>query len=558
MKFRVSELPTWWSLAVILFGLGLNQTVYGESPFSEETTLRGITYVTTENNTFGKGLAFVDLDGDGDDDLVATGSATGVLGIWENDGTGHFINRQTAVNPRTLPNASSVCAADYNADGLKDIYIGNWNGSIGNKLLKNNGNFSFTDVSIEAGVNDMGAAGGCAWADYDNDGWVDLYVANRTGSEGSPLPNRLYRNLGNGTFADVAPALGVNDQRLSCQVLWFDMQNDGDADFYLSTDKGYATGLGNRMFRNDGGTFVEISAESGTDILMEGMGIDATDVNGDGEQDLYITNSALGNPLFISVEPQFYIDGAAILGVEANRIGWGTAFMDYDQDGFPDLYVCNYGVFAHNNLYSQVGSGDFFDEAALTECNDDGNTYCMAVSDVDGDGDQDFVIQNAGENLKLFINQKGGERNFIQFDVRGMQQNRDAIGAVVSMRVGTRRQMREVRAGSNYKSQSSMRLHFGLDFAGVANPVTVLWPGGEVRQFDNLPANAVYPLYPSAFLGDLNKDHDFSAADAALFVDVLLGNDTSIDRFMLADFDGNFAVNGSDLVQFVETMIMRG
>jgi len=558
MKIQSDMVPLSTALVMVWVGSVSIQLAHAENPFIEEAIDRGIIYTTTENDTFGKGLAFVDLDGDGDDDLVATGASNGTIGIWENDGTGNFINRQATANPRTLPLASSVCAADYNADGLKDIYIGNWVGGGGNLLLRNDGNFNFTDVGAQAGVNDLGAAGGNAWADYDNDGWVDLYVANRTGSEGSPLPNRLYRNMGDGTFVDVAPALGVNDQRLSCQVLWFDMQNDGDADFYLSTDKGYATGLGNRMFRNDGGTFVEISAESGTDILMEGMGIDATDVNGDGEQDLYITNSALGNPLFISVDPGFYVDGAAILGVAANRIGWGTAFMDYDQDGFPDLYVCNYGIAAHNNLFSQEESGDFFDEAALTDCNDDGNTYCMAVSDVDGDGDQDFIIQNAGENLKLFINQKGGERNYIQFDVKGMQRNLDAIGAVVSMRIGSRRQMREVRAGNNYKSQSSMRLHFGLDFAGVANPVTVRWPGGEVRELENLPANAVYPLYPSAWLGDMNKDHDFSAADAALFVDVLLGNDTSIDRFMLADFDGNFTVDGRDLTSFVTTMLMRG
>jgi len=558
MKVKAIYLPTLGVLAIICIVAVFVRSANAESPFTEEAFLRGIAYTTSENNTFGKGLAFVDLDADGDDDLIATGAANGVVGIWENDGDGFFTYRQTGGTPRALPKASSVCAADYNADGLKDVYIGNWVGGGGNLLLRNNGNFSFTDVAQEAGVNDLGAAGGCAWADYDNDGKIDLYVANRTGSESSPIPNRLYRNRGDGTFVDVAQELGVADQRLSCQVLWFDLGNDGDADFYLSTDKGYATGLGNRMFRNDGGTFVEISAQSGTDILMEGMGIDATDVNGDGDQDIYITNSALGNPLFVSVAPESYIDGAAILGVTADRIGWGTAFFDYDQDGFPDLYVCNFGFAGHNNLFSQNQSGNFLDEAPATSCNDAGGTYCMAVSDVDGDGDQDFIIQNAGSPLKLYINQKGGERNYIQFDVKGMQQNLDAIGAVVDMRIGSRRQMREVRAGSNYKSQSSMRLHFGLDYAGIANPVTVRWPGGDERVFENLPANAVYPLYQSAWLGDMNKDRDYDAADAALFVDVILGNDTSIDRFMLADFNADFAVDGRDLAMFVERMLMRG
>jgi len=271
MKVKAIYLPTLGVLAIICIVAVFVRSANAESPFTEEAFLRGIAYTTSENNTFGKGLAFVDLDADGDDDLIATGAANGVVGIWENDGDGFFTYRQTGGTPRALPKASSVCAADYNADGLKDVYIGNWVGGGGNLLLRNNGNFSFTDVAQEAGVNDLGAAGGCAWADYDNDGKIDLYVANRTGSESSPIPNRLYRNRGDGTFVDVAQELGVADQRLSCQVLWFDLGNDGDADFYLSTDKGYATGLGNRMFRNDGGTFVEISAQSGTDILMEGM-----------------------------------------------------------------------------------------------------------------------------------------------------------------------------------------------------------------------------------------------------------------------------------------------
>ena len=544
---------------VVLFAWMAHPSPVGaESPFSEEAIARGLNYVTLENNTFGKGLAFIDLDGDGDDDLVATGAANGLIGMWENDGTGYFTSVQTSASPRFSTTASSVCGADYDNDGLKDIYIGNWVGGPGNFLLHNDGGFTFTEVGQEAGVADMGAAGGCAWADYDLDGWVDLYVANRTGSEASLIPNRLYRNMGNGTFVDVAPELGVADTRLSCQVLFFDMQNDGDADFYLSTDKGYTTGLGNRMFRNDGGTFVEISQSSGTDILMEGMGIDATDINGDGDQDLYITNSALGNPLFISVGPQTFLDGSDLLGVGSYRIGWGAGFFDYELDGYPDLYVCNYGIHAQNNLFSQTVAGDFVDEAPLTECNDAGGSYCMAVSDVDGDGDQDFVIQNAGENLKLFINQKGGNRRYLQLDVKGLQNNPDAIGATVQTRVGTRTQIREVRAGNNYKSQSTMRLHFGMNHMQIANPVTVRWPGGATRMLSNLPTNAVYPIYPTQCLGDLDGDRSIKLNDAALFIDVLLGNSASIDHFMLADFDGDFSVDGKDIAPFIEKWLSRG
>jgi hypothetical protein len=278
--------------------------------FTEEAIARGVSYNIEQPDTFGSGLAFVDLDNDADPDLVVIGrTTTGVgpiLGVYENDGAGAFIDRSVAyLQIPQLRMASGVTAADYDADGDLDLYISVWLQP--NVLLRNNGNFSFTDVSAPAGLNDAGAGAGCGWGDYDGDGWLDVYVPNRTGTnlptgEPSTIPNRLFRNLG-GTFIDVAAALGVaeGDSR-SFQASFFDFDRDADADLYLVNDKGLSSGCQwrSRFWENVGGALVDISLESRTDGCVDGMCIALGDFDRNGLQDIYVTNLPFGNQLYLN------------------------------------------------------------------------------------------------------------------------------------------------------------------------------------------------------------------------------------------------------------------
>ena len=246
--------------------------------FTEEAVARGVTYLVHDFGPFastflyGTGVAFADLDGDGDEDLIVLGRIDGVVGFFENDGTGHFTDRTSTVNPPALTFPSSVTAADYDDDGDLDVYLGCYLEP--NVMLRNDGAFSFMDVSIAAGVADGGAAMGCAWGDLNNDTWLDLYLPNRTGTDGNTAPNCVFMNNGDGTFASSAAAMGLDmgtDPTLLVACLDYD--RDGDADIYAGNDKGTGPLLWNHMFQNNGGVFTDVTAATGTAADVDCMGI---------------------------------------------------------------------------------------------------------------------------------------------------------------------------------------------------------------------------------------------------------------------------------------------
>lgn len=212
---------------------------------------------------------------------------------------------------------SGLTTADYDGDGDLDIHMTMWLED--DRLYRNMGGLTFEDVTIDAGLSGAGGAGnGAAWNDYDEDGDIDLDVSNYTCEQGDCTPNRLWNNQGDGTFIDVAPDLGLDDQYLTMQAIWLDYDLDGDSDLYLSTDRGSDFGTGsNRLFRNDGGAFTEVSEASGTDVRIDSMGVGLGDVNGDGLLDLYCTNlngtqnQGEGNPLLLNNGDGTFTDQSA-------------------------------------------------------------------------------------------------------------------------------------------------------------------------------------------------------------------------------------------------------
>ncbi|MFQ5410733.1 MAG: CRTAC1 family protein, partial [Phycisphaerae bacterium] len=405
------------------------------------------------------------------------------------------------------------------------------------------------------GLGDTGNGQGSAWGDYDDDGWIDLYLGNRTSLEPGDPHCRLYQNQGDGTFVDKAPALGVDDDQPTYQSSFFDFDKDGDADLYIANDKGSnnCALFTNRFYENVGGTFVEITGPSGTAGCVDSMSTAIGDFDGNLFQDMYVTNTPEGNALMLNQGDGTFTRDEVAAGVSSFAMGWGSVFFDWDNNGMLDLYVCN--VQAPNRFYSNSGTFPVTDIATLLGVDDVGFSFTTAVGDIDDDGDLDMLLSNVNERIKLFINQEGETRNWIKFDVVGRGHNLFAIGANIEARTGATWRIREVIAGCNFKSQNQLVQHFGLGSATLVDEVMIRWPGGVTRTLTQVPINGTWRVYPPERLGDGDSDGDIDLIDAALFIDVLLGIDSNFDHFLLNDMNGDSAVNGVDVQLFVDAML---
>ena len=520
-----------------------------QTPFTEEAQLRGVTYITDQDNAFGEGMAFVDLDDDGDPDLILLGRADGLVGVYENNGSGYFTNHSITSGIPAAPYSTGVIAADYDNDGDLDLFISQGHDTINkpgtatpNWLLRNDGGFQFTDVTAEAGVCDTGPAYGCAWGDYDGDGYVDLYVSNRF------MPNLLYHNLGNGTFEEVAKTLGVDrGDDPTFQSAFFDFDHDGDADLYVANDKADCTTWSNHLFENVGGSFVDITEASGTEACVWSMCIATGDFNGNGHQDMYVTNLASGNALLINQGDGTFTREEDLADVASYATGWGSVFFDFDNDGHLDLYVCN--TLANNRLYRHDGQWPCSDIAAALGVDDPQNSYTVAVADIDNDGDLDMAVQNTNEPVHIYINHVGELRRWVKFDVWGEGESRYAVGANVRVCADGVPRMREVIAGCNFLAQNDLTVHFGMDKAHVIDEVQIDWPGGQSRTLTNLDTGKTWTLYPPDRLGHANTDGTVNMIDYLVFAGCF--QDGFQPGCEMMDFDGNSTIDLVDYNGFI-------
>ena len=316
------------------------------APFTSEHAARGVTYnmllsVPISTPMDGFGMASADLDGDGDLDLVLLGRADGTVGIFENQGAGAFVNRSAASGIVASPTGCGVAAFDYDRDGDLDLYIAQRHHPC--RLWRNDGNLQFADVTSASGLALSAPAAGCSVVDYDGDGHLDLYVCVYS----ALVRNRLYRNLGDGTFVDVAPALGVDSTGLSYQSTWTDVNRDGRPDLCVSNDRGFGN-VPNQLWLNTPAGFIDVGLTVGMDVALCSMGMACGDLNGDARPDFYFTNlpdpapPLLGvNPLLLSTPSGTYVQSLAEWGVENRKFSWGAIFWDFDNDADLDLYVNN-------------------------------------------------------------------------------------------------------------------------------------------------------------------------------------------------------------------------
>jgi len=520
----------------------------------------GATRTTQLPEDMGSGAAWGDYDDDGDPDLFLVNAvplgedglpeagARGRSALYRNDGGGRFTDVTLQAGLDAAGEGMGAAWGDYDGDGDLDLVVSRYGT---NALYRNDGGL-FADVSVAAGLSgDEGFWTGVSWADFDRDGDLDLYVCGyvryrltaadrgKTSFQyGSVLPytlnpssypperNLLLRNDG-GVFTDVARQAGVdNPEGRSLSASWADFDSDGWPDLYVANDIS-----DNALFRNRGdGTFLDASHSAWVADYRGAMGLGVGDWDNDGDLDIFVSHwLAQENALYENLsekvpatdtEPMHFIDQADMLGlgqIALDYVGWGTAFLDYDNDGRLDLFVANGStvpmeseparlVPMRNLLFWNAGPGKgYFDVGSVSGPVFDRENVARgaAVADYDGDGDPDIAVNVNGGPARLLRNEAPGENSWLRVVLRGpsrrsghrLATTTHAVGARVRVTARGATQMREVGAGSSYLSQGPPgEALFGLGDAAVVDRVEVLWPDGTSRTYEHLPVNAVVRL----------------------------------------------------------------
>jgi hypothetical protein len=475
------------------FGAGavLVASVAAQAPlaWSDATATSGLT-APVGTPYFGRGAAAEDFDGDGDIDLVTgDGSPGGMIRLFRNQGPAVFVDAG-AVGLGADSDLKGLAAVDYDDDGDVDLAL--CRRALGFALYANDGTGFFTDVTAAAGLANgafVAECYGCTWLDYDLDGRPDLYVSRRQPwGATSPIgaPNLLFRNLGGGAFAPVPGAAGAAGTHLSFLAEPADWDDDGDLDLLVADDFGGlypGTGLGQVLWRNDGAAgFTDVTAAYGVTTPIAAMGAAFADLDRDGDLDYFLTNDPRGHVLGVNrlTTTGGFTDDAAAWGVrELGNVGWGCAFFDFDADGYEDLYVSQ--VAAPSRLFrNNAGVPPMVDQAAAVglALTMPSNAPDVIAADFDGDGDLDLFETIAGATGRLMLNPGGGANGWFKVKAEGRTSGRSALGARVRVLAGGSWQRRTIRSRTGYLSSGPLETHFGLGAAPSVDQVEVRWPAG--------------------------------------------------------------------------------
>jgi hypothetical protein len=499
----------------------------------------------------GSGLAFFDYDNDGWLDIYLTNGVrfeetyepgkAPIQHLFKNNRDGTFTDVTEKAGLGRTGWGTGVCVGDYDNDGWDDLFCCFWGHNI---LWHNNGDGTFTDVTKKAGLWEERVrwGSGCTWLDYDRDGLLDLFVGNYIELDITKVPvpgatgycqwkgipvmcgprglpggmSILYHNNGDGTFTDVSEKAGIlkPGPRYSITAVSYDFDNDGWPDIYVAVDSEPSI-----LFHNNhDGTFTDISVMAGCAYNEDGqeqagMGVGVGDYDCDGWLDIFKTNFTDDTPdLYHNNGDGTFTDVTFVagLGVNTQYVCWGAGFMDYDNDGWTDIFHVTGQVYPEIEsyhldstfksprlVYRNLGNGKFKDVSAqmgpgVTERF---SSRGCAFGDYDNDGDLDVLILNMNDRFSLLRNDGGNKNNWIKLKLIGTHCNRTAVGA--RARVVTRKhaQIDEVHCGTSVMSQSDLRLHFGLGDAKEIDSIEIKWPTTQKSEkFTKIEANQILTI----------------------------------------------------------------
>ena len=493
------------------------------------------------------GAGLIDCDNDGKLDIITVNGSTieryrqggdPMITLYHQDADFKFTDITQAAGLTRKGWGMGVAVADYDNDGLPDIYV---TGYGGNALYHNLGNCKFEDVTDKAGVAGGGFSTGAAWADYDKDGRVDLFVSRYVHFDMNKLPDfgsdekncrfkgilvqcgpwgmlgesdLLFHNRGDGTFEEVSKKAGVDDPNhyYGLGAVWGDYDNDAWPDLYVANDTGP-----NYLYRNKhDGTFEDVGMLAGIALSAEGeaqgsMGVDWGDYRHEGRLSMFVTNfTEQPDTLYRNLGKDGFSDvswPAKLAKPTYPYVGWGTAFFDMDNDGWLDIFVANGHVYPQVDsipggpayrqpmqLFRNNRDGTFENVSSVLASIPAQSRRGAAFGDVNNDGNVDIVIVNVGAPPTLLVNQGGNGNHRVLFRLIGTKSNKMAIGARVTVKAGKLTQFNEVRAGGSYISSNDPRLHFGLGSEDKMAEVEIRWPSGRIEMLHDVPADFIYTI----------------------------------------------------------------
>jgi len=483
----------------------------GTNPNGDRTAF--MRHETVVENLAG-GVVAADFNNDGLIDLYFVSGDYGHL--FQNQG--NFIFQEVTSERDITPyqKGTGAVAADYDNDGWKDLLL--YGDAVSPRLYRNIQGKRFEDVTKQIGLAKEGMVTyGAAFADYNRDGWLDLYVANYgiftaanidTKYHEKGQPDILFQN-NQGKFSEVTKIAGIDDDRWGLAVSFFDYNRDLWPDIFVANDYGF-----NALYENNqDGTFQGVSTDIFPAILNNGMGIAVADYDRDGWQDLYVTGiyfdkrqeDQRGNLLLRNLQGKKFDDVADESKTRIGGWGWGVVPIDYNNDGRIDIAeVGGFSPAIYDSEWAEHLSRETLRSRAYFYENRGGNSFqekarelCFSIelngrglvaADLDNDGYADLVVNQAGREPKIFRN-LGGENNWLKVKLRGTQSNTDGIGAQVWVRAGNMVQLKEVATSGTYLSSSDLTLLFGLGAHESVDEITIEWPAGSEQRFQDIPAN---------------------------------------------------------------------
>ncbi len=548
---RTRLIPATKMVMVLLTILVVPRQISGQMYIDQATALNIL--AITNSDEYGNGVSTYDFDEDGLDDITLC-TNQGNMFFYKNLG-GTFSLQP--FNIYGAGNTRHLIWADYDNDGDLDIFLTTYEGQV--KLFQNN-NWTFSDVTLAAGLPLMTAKFyGASFGDYDRDGYLDLYICVYDFTTSNPPEpwalNYLYRNNGDGTFSDVTVSSGIiSPPAVSFQSVWLDYNNDNWPDLHVINDRIWA----NKLFKNNGdGTFTDVTVEAQmefpfNDVMTNTVG----DMNNDGYLDVFMTNT--GTPtrptlLCVNNGDGTFTESAAEYGVQVFYNSWGGIWIDADNDGWQDLYFTTSDN-THNYFFLNNEGNSFTSAQNLISTVTSPDCYVVAKGDFNNDGYSDMVVKSRSPNRQLVLMNTGGANDFIRMTLRGTISNLQAIGSWIRVYENDLQLSEFTLCGETYLGQNSQHKIFGLAQSdGFVDSVMVTYPSGHTDVYYNLPVDSAYQFtegetYQVSIQSDLGPSVCFGEIiqlDAGIHHSYLW-NTGDTTRFLQASTSGTYIVTATN------------